>query len=115
VDVFPRDGETVARNAAVWVAVDPSSVSVRDFALSEVYNGQYLPVAVDAYQGDYLGEYVFCPRQTLSAWTSYYAEARVGSETFGWYFDTDGSYDGDPLECYYVTGRGLIRSAARNQ
>ena len=115
VEVFPGDGQVVARNAAVWVGVYPDDYRVTDFTLSEVYGSGLVRIPTDAYIDRDANEFLFCPNGQLSANTQYYVAMRVGGEDYGWYFRTGNSYDGDPSDCYYVTPRGEagVRGLAR--
>jgi hypothetical protein len=101
VRTFPRDGDVVERNAAVYLDVYPTEANVSGFTLSEVYNGSLIDVFCDETHAYGSRGYVYCPRQTLSAWTKYYAEVRVADRTYGWYFETNGDYNGNPIECYF--------------
>jgi hypothetical protein len=103
LNVWPENHDTVARNAAIWVQVTPSYARVTDFELAEVYGSSRYPVPFTASKRTYSNEYLFCPTQNLSPWSRYEVWLEVDYRAqFEWTFDTNGSFAGNPYECYYV-------------
>ena len=104
LDNFPLDGEVVARNAAVWVDVQPHSARITDFGLYELAAGQTIPIVVSTYRDSDTNEYLFCPVNNLAPFTDYEVYMEInGTDVFIWDFRTDGSFDGSPNECYYIS------------
>ena len=106
LSVWPKNHDTVARNAAVWVEVTPSYARVTDFEIVEMYGGSRYSVAFTSSKRTYSNEYLFCPAQNLSPYSRYEVWLQVDfREEYKWRFDTSGCYAGNPYECYYITRR----------
>ncbi len=112
LSVWPEKGDTVARNAAVFVDVRPSSARVSGFELTEIYRGEAYLVDCSSSRRTYANQYLFCPTELLSARTRYEIWLEVdGAYRYTWSFDTGTGVTGDPDDCYYVeptaSGRGV--------
>lgn len=106
LSVWPENGNTVARNASVFVGVTPSSADVTGFELREVQNGREYIVSVNAKKRTYANDWLFCPTGLLSSWSDYEVWLEVDGEwRYQWSFSTNSGIVGDAGDCYYVEPR----------